>query len=1575
MHRRWFAYVGLVFGFVLSVTMGQRLEAQTITPLCVSGCVTDYQVTVTPDGTNAGNKTLSTSGYTAVFTVKNTGALADTYSLNCINPILTICGGVSPSSVSLASGATANVTLTYSTGAVLGAGQVKLKATSTLNDNFDSGYYTLTVTGTYPQGPPGLAALPRNRPDQLERGLCLTAGAGEAAWQCGDLIVAHAMPAYRTLGRDRSLALVYNSATAAPRPTVAVTVTAPAGILTPPSVVAELSVGPSGGSQTLRASATFNAWGTGASAVARQIALSYDASNALVNPTGIYDYTLVVKNNYATAQSATMTGKLIVVNRSGSRFGQGWALAGVERIYPAGTGPILWVAGDGSARIYTPVTTNVWVAPAAAYRDTLRYSTGTTQYTRTLRHGVTVTYDATGRHITTTNRVTQPTTFTWGGTGDSLVSIAVPPVGVGGSYQIVYDGTTSGKVDKLRDPGPSGGRALDLTVNTTTGQLTGILDPDSRSVGFGYDATTKAMTSRTNRQNYATTFWYGPSLKVDSVRVPYGASGGSIASTVFQPWDEKGLAVGTGNTGKVAVDTGSVLTTIFGPRGPSIADDATISVDRWGAPTKTINALGTVTTVERADTARPALVTKMTYATGRVVNMTYDARGNLLTVNDLTDNLTYGGLSIGTPNKRTTYEYLSPNTKDSPSKITTLGRANALSYTYNSLGLTATAIDARGHQTTFTYQPSGSLTGQLIEARENAVWAWREPTQDSVVADQVTTLEYDTKGNPSRTISPVGVATSYVNNALGLPSDIYDAMSVRTRVAYDAMGRDTLSSSYLTQVPPPQGNPLAACNAQVVTCSNALQPGGTGFPEERQTRTVHMLLADSLVDPRGVRRTIKYDASGAVTAEVDEFGNSNALTYDAAGLLATSTARSGELTQFSYDLLGRRTRIQFPSRSYTDEINHINPPFDTIWNPNQVAKADDIQTAYDALGLTETHTNRNGTLKRWFNADGSLRKQTWQPTGFDQAGVGSPGNWTDEIEYAYDAAGARAVMRHNADSVVYTYAGSGDLQSMRVRFGKDVALANPNRIFTFAWDQLGRRHEIVYPIFYNGQAMRVTWQYDAAGNLRRLDSFHARGASVNTLRLTLRNQTVDPLGHTTLQTMQCPYSGTAPSGGNPCGGVEIATSTANRYSVQGWLVKQGSDSMRYDMSGNLVRRSSTSTDSTIFDVYPHPDLAPSPASNRLWRSTQGSYRTIYVNDINGARVREYQWPVSGVSTYRYWYDGLGRPTGSIDIFHGSSSNYGADACGYDPLGNMVKPCQTSQPVLTLDGANVVGSGRPGGNSVQNPAWSFVHGPGTDDPLIGVYNNGNVSYPTYTIFYYVTDGAGRHLAVGDTSGFLTPGMYADYNERGGVYAGGTSSGFSFGASRFDGGATPSRSSFFRNRIYDQGTGRWTQEDPIGVAGGINLYQFNGNDPASNTDPFGLCPDACVLETAAVIAVAPLIKAAVVGAVLAGAAYAGSKSDQIGTWFRKKTDAIRKEWEKLNGQPWPADPTGRPHDADHDNPLADGGSDTADNVTPRPHNEHVQRHKDRGDFRRWGRRAQEQPQGEAEGGSSASGNNAP
>jgi RHS repeat-associated protein len=47
---------------------------------------------------------------------------------------------------------------------------------------------------------------------------------------------------------------------------------------------------------------------------------------------------------------------------------------------------------------------------------------------------------------------------------------------------------------------------------------------------------------------------------------------------------------------------------------------------------------------------------------------------------------------------------------------------------------------------------------------------------------------------------------------------------------------------------------------------------------------------------------------------------------------------------------------------------------------------------------------------------------------------------------------------------------------------------------------------------------------------------------------------------------------------------------------------------------------------------------------------------------------------------------------------------------------------------------------------------------------------------------------------------------------------------------------------RYRVYDPLTGRFTQEDPIGLAGGLNAYGFAAGDPINFSDPFGLCADS-------------------------------------------------------------------------------------------------------------------------------------
>ena len=57
----------------------------------------------------------------------------------------------------------------------------------------------------------------------------------------------------------------------------------------------------------------------------------------------------------------------------------------------------------------------------------------------------------------------------------------------------------------------------------------------------------------------------------------------------------------------------------------------------------------------------------------------------------------------------------------------------------------------------------------------------------------------------------------------------------------------------------------------------------------------------------------------------------------------------------------------------------------------------------------------------------------------------------------------------------------------------------------------------------------------------------------------------------------------------------------------------------------------------------------------------------------------------------------------------------------------------------------------------------------------------------------------------------------------------------------GATTTGGPQYLRNRYYDAGTGRFTQQDPIGLAGGMNLYGFADGDPVNFSDPMGLCPE--------------------------------------------------------------------------------------------------------------------------------------
>ena len=158
--------------------------------------------------------------------------------------------------------------------------------------------------------------------------------------------------------------------------------------------------------------------------------------------------------------------------------------------------------------------------------------------------------------------------------------------------------------------------------------------------------------------------------------------------------------------------------------------------------------------------------------------------------------------------------------------------------------------------------------------------------------------------------------------------------------------------------------------------------------------------------------------------------------------------------------------------------------------------------------------------------------------------------------------------------------------------------------------------------------------------------------------------------------------------------------------------------------------------------------------------------------------------------------------------------------------NRLNDCLSTR--FVYDGANAVMEM----NVSNEVVWAWIHGPGLDQPVerIGFINgtarNRQVVH---------ADGLGSIAALTDESG-ETVQTYA--------YA-------AFGGIREQTGTDLNRVTFtareamgdslgfyyYRNRIYDPNTGRFTSEDPLGFVDGPNRYIYCVNNPLLFLDPFG------------------------------------------------------------------------------------------------------------------------------------------
>ncbi|MDX2039483.1 MAG: RHS repeat-associated core domain-containing protein [Isosphaeraceae bacterium] len=128
------------------------------------------------------------------------------------------------------------------------------------------------------------------------------------------------------------------------------------------------------------------------------------------------------------------------------------------------------------------------------------------------------------------------------------------------------------------------------------------------------------------------------------------------------------------------------------------------------------------------------------------------------------------------------------------------------------------------------------------------------------------------------------------------------------------------------------------------------------------------------------------------------------------------------------------------------------------------------------------------------------------------------------------------------------------------------------------------------------------------------------------------------------------------------------------------------------------------------------------------------------------------------------------------------------------------------------------------------ATRYLHDPAIDALLARTSSAGDTAW-------YLTDRLGSVRDIANTSGTVID--HVSYDSFGNILGESNPSAgdrFKYTAREFD-PTTGLQSN--RARYFQAPTGRWTQPDPIGFAGGdANLYRYVGNDATNATDPTGL-----------------------------------------------------------------------------------------------------------------------------------------
>ncbi len=551
------------------------------------------------------------------------------------------------------------------------------------------------------------------------------------------------------------------------------------------------------------------------------------------------------------------------------------------------------------------------------------------------------------------------------------------------------------------------------------GRLASETDAKGNTTHYGYD-TIGLMTSKTDANNNVTRFEYDLCGNLLKTIHPDG----SFVSNTYDGNHQKISSTdANGNKTDYIYNGNMKLEKILLPDGNNIS----YGYDGEDRETRVVDQAGNQTTTQYDDGGRVVSkrfadggvvkyeydnvgnVVKETNPKGAVTLRTYDAKGNVLSVEDNEGNITryqYNAMSkvikaVNAVSGATVYEYSAAG--DLLSETDALG--NKKSYTYDAFGNKATATDAKGNVTQYAYDDNNNL----LTVR-------------------------DAMGN----------TTTYTYNCLNQVEMVKDARNNIVRYGYDALGRrisvtDAKNNVFTTEYDS-NGNVVKTCDAKgnVITQTeyNCLdlpkvvtQASGNvltyAYNELGKVKTItdsDNKCSEYTYNSRGMNISVRDTANGTSNAVYDTLGNITRLSgplgaatnysYDDMGRLISETTSSGGVVQYSYNELNVKKQLTNARgnkrRFFYDAAGRIS---------GCVSREDSVSYVCDANGNVVTVSDKNGTVKREYDALNRVTKYT--------------DTYGKTICYEYDEAGnlAKLIYPDNT-SVTYSYDENNNLTSV-----------------------------------------------------------------------------------------------------------------------------------------------------------------------------------------------------------------------------------------------------------------------------------------------------------------------------------------------------------------------------------------------------------------------------------------------------------------------------------------------------------------------------------------------------------------